>query len=49
VDELWISVAPVVLGAGKPPSNGSQGEATLEPIRVLQSPFATHVGYRVVH
>jgi dihydrofolate reductase len=48
VDELWISIAPVVLGAGKPLFDGSQGEASLEPIRVLQSPFATHVGYRVV-
>jgi dihydrofolate reductase len=48
VDELWISTAPVMLGAGKPLFDGSQGEATLEPIRVYQSPFATHVGYRVV-
>jgi dihydrofolate reductase len=48
VDELSISVAPVVLGAGKRLFEGFDTDVRLEPIRVLQSPFATHVTYRVV-
>jgi dihydrofolate reductase len=48
VEELSLSVAPVVLGAGKRLFDGSEGPTSFEPIRVLQSPFATHIGYRVV-
>jgi dihydrofolate reductase len=47
VDELSISIAPITLGAGKRLFDGSEGELSLEPLRVLQSPFATHVTYRV--
>ncbi len=47
VDELSISIAPVTLGGGKRLFDGSEGQLTLEPIRVLQSPFATHITYRV--
>jgi dihydrofolate reductase len=48
VDELSISIAPVVLGAGKSLFEGFNTDVRLEPIRVLQSPFATHITYRVV-
>jgi dihydrofolate reductase len=48
VEELSISIAPVVLGAGKRLFEGFDESVTLEPIRVLQSPLATHVTYRVV-
>jgi dihydrofolate reductase len=48
VDELTISVAPVVLGAGKRLFEGFDTPLNLEPIQVLQSPFATHVTYRVM-
>jgi dihydrofolate reductase len=47
VDELSISIAPITLGTGKRLFDGSEGELSLEPLRVLQSPFATHVTYRV--
>jgi dihydrofolate reductase len=48
LDELWITISPVILGAGKPLFDGTVAEATaLEPIDVRQSPFATHVKYRV--
>jgi len=48
VEELSISIAPVVLGAGKRLFEGFDQPMSLEPIRVLQSPFATHVTYRVL-
>jgi dihydrofolate reductase len=48
VDELSISIAPVVLGAGKRLFEGFEEPLKLEPMRSLQSPFATHITYRVV-
>lgn len=47
VDELSISIAPVVLGAGKALFDGFDEPIDLEPIRVLQSRYATHITYRV--
>ena len=46
VDELCLSTAPVVLGAGKPLFDGSL-ELDLEPLAVHQSRWATHVRYAV--
>ncbi|MGH2444969.1 MAG: dihydrofolate reductase family protein [Candidatus Limnocylindria bacterium] len=49
VEELTITLAPVILGAGKRLFDGFDRDVTLElagPVR--QSPFATHVKYRVV-
>jgi dihydrofolate reductase len=48
VDELSISIAPVVLGAGKRLFDGFDETVGLEHVRVRQSPFATHITYRVV-
>jgi dihydrofolate reductase len=48
LDELTISVAPVVLGAGKRLFDGFDAGAALEPVGVLQSSFATHITYRIV-
>jgi dihydrofolate reductase len=48
VNELSISIAPVVLGAGKRLFDGFDETLGLEHIRVRQSPFATHITYRVV-
>ena len=48
VEELSISIAPVVLGAGKRLFEHFDQSMTLEHVRLLQSPFATHITYRVV-
>ena len=47
VDELSISIAPVVLGGGKRLFEGFDQSIDLEHLRTLQSPFATHITYRV--
>jgi dihydrofolate reductase len=48
VEELSISIAPVVLGAGKRLFDGFEETVRLEHLGLLQSPFATHITYRVV-
>jgi dihydrofolate reductase len=47
VDELSISIAPVVLGGGKRLFDGFDESIDLEHLRTLQSPYATHINYRV--
>jgi dihydrofolate reductase len=47
LDELYLHIAPVLLGAGERLLDGV-GDPTLEPIKVVASPAATHVKYRVV-
>jgi dihydrofolate reductase len=48
LEELTISIAPVVLGAGKRLFDGFDETIALEHLRLLQSPFATHISYRVM-
>lgn len=48
VDELTISIAPVLLGAGKLLFDGTVPDIRLEPTRVRHSPLATHITYRVM-
>ena len=48
VEELTISIAPVVLGGGKRLFDDFDQTVSLEHVSVLQSPFATHITYRVV-
>jgi dihydrofolate reductase len=48
VDELTITIAPVVLGAGKRLFEGFDQPLNLEHVRVLQSPLATHITYHLV-
>jgi len=48
VDELSITIAPVILGAGKRLFEGFDRSMNLEHESLLQSPFATHITYRVV-
>jgi dihydrofolate reductase len=48
VEELSISIAPVVLGGGKRLFDHFDETMKLEHVRLLQSPFATHITYRVV-
>jgi dihydrofolate reductase len=47
VDELAITIAPVVLGAGKRLFDGFDRSLDLEHLGVRQSPWATHITYRV--
>ena len=49
VEELAISIAPVVLGGGKRLFDTFDESLSLEHLSVLQSPFATHITYRVVY
>jgi dihydrofolate reductase len=48
VDELVLSTAPVILGAGKRLFDGFEQDVDLEVVKVVSSPYATHVRYRVV-
>ncbi|GAB2855631.1 dihydrofolate reductase family protein [Nocardioides pacificus] len=47
VDELAISVAPVVLGAGKRLFDGFDHDVDLEVLTVHHSPYAVHTRYAV--
>ena len=47
VEEFTLTIAPVVLGAGKRLFEGFTENLPFEPVRVLQSRFATHITYRV--
>ena len=47
VDELSITIAPVILGAGKRLFDTFDASIDLEHVRTLQSPLATHITYRV--
>jgi dihydrofolate reductase len=46
VDELFLHVAPVVLGGGRRLLE-NVGDARLEQVDVIPSPYAVHVRYRV--
>jgi dihydrofolate reductase len=48
VDELAISIAPLILGGGKRLFDGFEQTLRLEHAGLLQSPFATHITYRLV-
>ena len=48
VEELTITIAPVVLGEGKRLFEGFDDSIELANENVLQSAFATHISYRVV-
>jgi dihydrofolate reductase len=47
LDELYLHIAPVLLGAGERLLD-DVGHPTLEPVKVVGSPAAIHVRYRVV-
>ena len=49
VDELQIHIAPVILGAGRPLFGELGTRVQLERTRVLESPFATHIKFRVLN
>jgi dihydrofolate reductase len=47
VDELVISTAPVILGAGKRLFERFERDVDLRVVKVYSSPFATHVRYAI--
>ena len=47
LEEISISIAPLILGEGKRLFEGFDQDVELEHVGVLQSPFATHITYRV--
>jgi dihydrofolate reductase len=47
LDELYLHIVPVILGAGERLFQ-NVGDPTLEPVKVIASPAVTHVKYRVV-
>ena len=47
LDELYLHIVPVILGAGERLLE-NVGDPTLEPVKVIASPEVTHVKYRVV-
>jgi dihydrofolate reductase len=48
VDELTLTIAPVLLGDGKLLFDGiGRTDLTFERFAVIESPFATHIRYRV--
>jgi dihydrofolate reductase len=48
LDELYLHIAPVILGGGSRLLE-DVGSPVLEPVKVVASPAVTHVKYRVAH
>ena len=48
LDELYLHIVPVILGAGERLLK-NVGDPNLQPVRVIESPTVTHVKYRVIH
>jgi dihydrofolate reductase len=46
LDELYLHIAPVLLGAGERLLE-NVGDPVLEPVKVVASPAVTHIKYRV--
>jgi len=47
LDELYLHIVPIVMGAGERLLE-NVGDPKLEPVKVVASPAATHVKYRVI-
>jgi dihydrofolate reductase len=47
LDELYLHIAPVVLGTGERLLE-DVGDPVLEPVKVVASPAVTHIKYRIV-
>jgi dihydrofolate reductase len=45
IDELWLDIAPYLLGSGETIFDGIT-QFDFEPTEVLHSPLATHICYR---
>jgi dihydrofolate reductase len=46
LDELYLHIVPIVLGAGERLLE-DVGDPVLEPVKVVASPAVTHIKYRV--
>jgi dihydrofolate reductase len=49
VDELRLTIAPILLGRGRSLFHDLDFKGKLVPVRVLESPLATHLTYNVSH
>ena len=47
LDELWLHIVPIMLGAGERLLE-NVGDPVLEPVEVTSSPAVTHIKYRLV-
>src|SRR4051794_6632676 len=47
IDELMLDIAPVLLGRGERIFDETIPDPVLTPVEVINSPFATHVRYRI--
>jgi dihydrofolate reductase len=47
LDELYLHIVPVILGAGEKLLDGV-GDPVFDPVKVVASPAVTHIKYRVV-
>lgn len=47
IDELRLTIAPILLGSGRSLFHGLTIAGAPTPVRVLESPRATHITYRV--
>ena len=47
LDELYLHIVPVILGAGERLLE-DVGDPTIEPVKVITSPAVTHIKYRIV-
>jgi len=47
IDELYLHISPVLLGAGERLFDGVSSSLELEPVHVQTSPAVTHIHYRV--
>jgi dihydrofolate reductase len=48
VDELTLSIAPLVLGGGEPLFDETTSDLKLEQLRAVEAPGVAHLKYRVV-
>ena len=46
VDEMWLHVVPILLGAGTPLFDETTAAAGLEQVRVVEAPGVAHLKYR---
>jgi len=47
IDELWLHITPVLLGAGERLFDGVSPTLALVPVQVQGSPAVTHIKYRI--